>query len=40
MSQPLGLLGHPVGVERLEGLRDVGVERALPVVEQLSWSKT
>ena len=34
MGQPLGLLGHALGREPLEGLGDAGVERALPVVEQ------
>jgi hypothetical protein len=34
MGQPLGLLGDALGRESLDGLGDVGVQGALPVVEQ------
>ena len=34
VGQPLGLLGHALGRELLDGLGDAGVQGALPLVEQ------
>ena len=34
VGEPLDLLGQPVGIERLDGLDDAGVERAPALLEQ------
>ena len=34
VGQPFDLLGQPVGIERLDGLDDAGVQRPPPLLQQ------